>query len=56
MTPLMADANGHAMKVSTFAGVTSIPATGWDINVHYSTDLTTQTGYNPILCGNVVPN
>lgn len=56
MTPLTADANGHAKKVSTFTGVTSIPATGWDINVHYSTDLTNQTGYNPILCGNVVPN
>lgn len=56
MTPLVADASGHATKVSTFSGVTSIPATGWDINIHYSTDLSTQTGYNPILCGNVVPD
>lgn len=56
MSPLVADANGHAVKVSTFEGVSAIPTSGWDINVHFTTDLSTQTGYNPILCGNVVPN
>jgi hypothetical protein len=54
--PLIADANGHATKTVTIAGVSAIPQTGWDINVHYSTDLSTQTGYNPILCGDIVPS
>jgi hypothetical protein len=56
LSPLVADANGHAVKVLIFKGVSAIPASGWDINVHYTTDLSTQTGYNPILCGNVVPD
>lgn len=53
MSPLQADANGNVSKTVTFNGVTAIPTSGWDINVHYSNDLSTQTGYNPILCGNV---
>lgn len=53
LSPLVADATGNASETVTFTGVTAIPASGWDINVHYSTDLSTQTGYNPILCGNV---
>lgn len=55
LSPLIADANGQVVKTVTFPGVSSIPASGWDINVHNTTDLSTQTGYNPILCGNVVP-
>jgi Cu/Zn superoxide dismutase len=55
LSPLVADANGYATKTVTFAGVSSIPAVGWDINIHYTTDLSTQTGYNPILCGDVIP-
>lgn len=54
-SPLVADANGNATKTMKFSGVSSIPSSGWDVNVHYSTNLSTQTGYNPILCGNVVP-
>lgn len=54
MSPLQADASGFVSKVSTFNNVPSIPASGWNINVHYTNDLSTQTGYNPILCGNVV--
>lgn len=53
LSPLQVDINGNATKTMTFSGVSSIPASGWDINVHYSTDLSTQTGYNPVLCGNV---
>lgn len=54
-SPLVADANGNVTKTVKFSGVHAIPTTGWDVNVHYSTDLSTQTGYNPVLCGNVVP-
>ncbi|GLV56054.1 hypothetical protein KDH_28980 [Dictyobacter sp. S3.2.2.5] len=56
LSPLQSDSAGNASKTMTFSGVAAIPSTGWDINVHYSTDLSTQTGYNPILCGNVVPD
>jgi hypothetical protein len=54
LSPLQADARGNASKIITFNDVSSIPASGWTINVHYTNDLSTQTGYNPILCGNVV--
>ncbi len=53
LTPLVANGRGIAEKTVTFTGVNSIPAYGWDVNVHYSTNLATQTGYDPILCGNV---
>ena len=53
LSPLVANRNGVADKTVTFRGVNSIPAYGWDVNVHFSTNLSTQTGYDPILCGNV---
>ncbi len=56
MSPVVADANGNAIKTVTFVGISSIPVAGWDINIHYSTDLSTQTGFNPILCGDITPN
>ncbi|GCE22622.1 CHRD domain-containing protein [Dictyobacter kobayashii] len=56
LSPLQSDSAGNASKTMTFKGVSAIPSTGWDINVHYTNNLSTQTGYNPILCGNVVPS
>ncbi|GCE30539.1 hypothetical protein KDA_60230 [Dictyobacter alpinus] len=53
LSPLQADSQGNATKTMSFNGVAGIPATGWDINIHYTTDLSTQTGFNPILCGNI---
>jgi len=52
-SPLVANGKGVADKTVTFKNVHSIPAYGWDVNVHFSTNLSTQTGYDPILCGNV---
>ncbi len=54
LSPLVANAQGVASKTESFNHVTSIPASGWVVNVHFSTDLSTQTGYDPILCGNVI--
>jgi hypothetical protein len=54
LSPLLANGKGNASKTVVFHNVSSIPAHGWDVNVHLSTDLSTQTGYDPILCGNVV--
>jgi Cu/Zn superoxide dismutase len=53
---LKADAQGNATISATFKNVTSIPATGWYVNVHYGTDLSTQTGFDPIACGDVMLN
>jgi hypothetical protein len=55
LSPLVADAQGHASKTVVFHDVASIPTLGWDVNVHLGTDLSTQTGYDPILCGVVLP-
>ncbi len=53
LTNLTADANGNATATTTIQNVKSIPSSGWYVNVHNSTALTTQTGFDPIACGNV---
>ncbi|GAC1641677.1 MAG: hypothetical protein NVS4B12_04170 [Ktedonobacteraceae bacterium] len=50
---VVADASGNAMVSTTINNVTAIPASGWYVNVHNSTALATQTGFDPIACGNV---
>ena len=53
LTTLTADASGNATSTTTINNVTSIPTSGWYVNVHRTTALTTQTGFDPIACGNV---
>jgi hypothetical protein len=48
-----ADASGNATVTTTIPNVKTIPASGWYINIHNSTDLSTQFGFDPIACGNV---
>src|SRR5579883_2118620 len=56
LTPIKADASGKASVTTTIQNVTTIPAQGWYINVHDSTDISTQTGFDPIACGDVMLN
>jgi hypothetical protein len=49
---VVADADGRAEVETTIKGVESIPG-NWYINIHNSTDLNTQAGFQPISCGNV---
>ncbi len=53
LMPIMADASGSATVMTTIKNVSSIPGSGWYVNVHHSTALSTQTGFDPIACGNV---
>ncbi len=53
LTTLNADAQGNATSTTTISGVQSIPASGWYVNVHNSADVSTQTGFDPLLCGDV---
>lgn len=53
LTTVVADASGNATVSTTINNVTAIPSSGWYVNVHNSTALTTQTGFDPIACGNV---
>ena len=55
LTDITADSNGQATSSTTVPGVSSIPSGQWYVNVHGSTDLNTQTGFDPIACGNVTP-
>ena len=48
-----ANAAGKATITTTIQNVNAIPASGWYVNVHRSTDLSTQTGFDPIACGDV---
>jgi len=56
LNTLTADANGVAMSTTVFHNVATkeIPEHGWYVNVHFSTDLSTQVGFDPIACGDVV--
>ncbi len=49
---VVADASGNARVETTIKGVQAIP-NDWFVNVHNSTDLTTQAGFQPIACGDV---
>lgn len=53
LTTVKADASGNATVMTTINNVSSIPGSGWYVNVHHSTALSTQTGFDPIACGNV---
>jgi len=53
LTTVIADASGNATVSTTVNNITAIPSSGWYVNVHNSTALTTQTGFDPIACGNV---
>jgi hypothetical protein len=53
LTSVVADASGNATVMTTINNVSSIPSSGWYVNVHHSTALSTQTGFDPIACGNV---
>ena len=50
---VVANAAGNASVTTTIHNVASIPAHGWYVNVHYGTDISTQTGFDPIACGNI---
>jgi hypothetical protein len=50
---LVGDSNGNATATTVIHDVKSIPEDAWYVNVHRTTDLTTQTGFDPIACGNV---
>jgi hypothetical protein len=48
-----ADASGHASETTTIKNVASIPTSGWYVHIHHGTALSTQTGFNPVACGDV---
>lgn len=56
LTVVKANAAGKATVTTVVQNVTTIPSTGWYVNVHRSTDLSTQTGFDPIACGDVALN
>jgi Cu/Zn superoxide dismutase len=51
---VVADAKGSVNLTTVINNVSSIPSSGWYVNVHYSTDLTTQAGADAIVCGDVI--
>jgi hypothetical protein len=53
---VVANASGYSDETTVVHGVTSIPYSGWYVNVHRTTDLSTQTGFDPIACGDVYPS
>jgi hypothetical protein len=53
LTTLKADTRGVANSVTVIPNVSSIPASGWYINIHFGTNLSAQTDFDPIACGNV---
>jgi hypothetical protein len=57
LTPVVADVSGKGTSTTVLPNLSSIPAKSWYVNVHLAStmdDLNTQTGFDPIACGNVV--
>ena len=52
---VVANANGFGAGYTAISGVSSIPSSGWYVNVHQgdSMELGNQTGFDPIACGNI---
>jgi hypothetical protein len=53
LNTLKTNTHGVASSVTVIPNVSSIPTSGWYINIHFGTDLSTQTGFDPIACGNI---
>lgn len=51
---IVADKTGKGSATTVIAGVSSVPDAGWYVNVHQTTNLATQTGSDPIACGDVL--
>ena len=51
---VVANASGYANVTTVIKGVHSIPHSGWYVNVHRSTNISTQTGFDPTACGNLI--
>ncbi len=56
LTPVKANASGKATVTTVIQNVVTIPTSGWYVNLHNGTDMSTQTGFDPIACGNVTLN
>jgi hypothetical protein len=57
LNPVVADASGKGTSTTTVDQVASMPGNSWYVNVHLGgtkDELSTQTGDDPIACGNVV--
>ncbi|QBD78897.1 CHRD domain-containing protein [Ktedonosporobacter rubrisoli] len=50
---LTANKNGDATSTTTIRHVQKVPQNSWYVNVHRSPNLTTQTGFDPIVCGDI---
>jgi Cu/Zn superoxide dismutase len=56
LNAVVADANGKGTSTTTIDQITSIPSSGWYVTVHLggtADELSTQTGSDPIACGNI---
>jgi hypothetical protein len=57
LSPVVADASGFGTSTTTIDQVAAIPPSGWYVNVHLggtASEVSTQTGDDPISCGDVV--
>jgi hypothetical protein len=54
LNPVVADASGNGNSTTILTGISSIPSSGWYVNVHLTMNMSTQTGNDPIACGNVI--
>jgi Cu/Zn superoxide dismutase len=53
---VVADTKGNANMTGVINNVPSIPANGWYVTVHYSTDISNQAGADAIVCGDIISN
>lgn len=59
LSPVQADSVGFGTSTTVINNVSSIPDTGWYVNVHSASsknDLSSQTGFDPIACVDISPS
>jgi CHRD domain len=53
LKPVIADAAGAGTSTTVISHVSAIPQSGWYVNAHMGPDLSKQTGFDPISCGDI---
>src|SRR5450755_108133 len=54
LKPIVANSGGKGSATTVISSVSSLPAIGWYISVHLTTDMTTQASDDSIACGDVL--
>ncbi len=56
LKPIVANGSGDGFSTTVIPNVSSLPESGWYVNIHLTADISKQTGSDPIACGDITPS